>query len=195
MTERGRTTRLLVLGVVHGHGTASGYQVGTTLQDWGVSEWANVKWGSIYHALRGLVGAGFLAAHEVGGRTDHRLTPSGEREFLDLLRDALRHPEPRPDALGAALILLPAVSRAEARELLRERRATCERWRDDARARAGGWTGPPHFRELFGLWERTASDGEQWICGLISRLDAGAYRMAGDPTPARSTDTSAASMP
>jgi hypothetical protein len=29
-----------------------GYRVGHDPLSWGAGEWANVKWGSIYHALR-----------------------------------------------------------------------------------------------------------------------------------------------
>ena len=45
-------TRLLVLGVVRGSGHMHGYRVGADLLSWGAGEWANVKWGSIYRALR-----------------------------------------------------------------------------------------------------------------------------------------------
>lgn len=41
------TTRLLVLGVVAGHGTTHGYTVHSELVSWGADGWANVKWGSI----------------------------------------------------------------------------------------------------------------------------------------------------
>jgi hypothetical protein len=57
-----------------------GYRVGDDLLSWGAGEWANVEWGSIYHALR----------------------------------DALRRPGHRPDMLGTALALLPALGREEA---------------------------------------------------------------------------------
>lgn len=55
-------TRLLVLGVVHG------YRVGADLLSWGAGQWANVKWGSIYHALRQATRAGFLRDHELTER-------------------------------------------------------------------------------------------------------------------------------
>jgi DNA-binding PadR family transcriptional regulator len=175
-------TRLLVLGIVRGYGRAHGYRVGNDLLSWGADEWANVKWGSIYHALRAGVKAGQLLDHDdVPGRTDYELTERGEAEFRQLLRDALRRPEHRPDMLGAALALLPALEREEALELLRERLATCEALRDKATAQLGGWADPPHVRELFGLWESSAAGGAEWTRGLIARLGSGHYAMAGEP--------------
>jgi DNA-binding PadR family transcriptional regulator len=175
-------TRLLVLGIVRGYGRAHGYRVGNDLLSWGADEWANVKWGSIYHALKALTQAGFLLDHnDIRGRTDYELTERGEAEFMRLLRDAVRRPHPRPDFLGAALAMLPALPRAEAITLLRERLATLEETRDKAQAQMDAWAEPTHVRELFGLWEHTAAGGAEWTRGVIERLEAGAYLMAGEP--------------
>jgi DNA-binding PadR family transcriptional regulator len=174
-------TRLLVLGVVRGYGRAHGYRVGNDLLSWGADEWANVKWGSIYHALRALTQAGFLLDHnDVPGRTDYELTERGEAEFMRLLRDAVRRPQPRPDFLGAALAMLPSLPRAEAIRLLQERLTTLEGTRDKARAQIDALVDPPHVQELFGLWEHNAVSSANWTRGLIERLDAGAYLMAGE---------------
>lgn len=173
-------TRLLVLGVVRGYGRVHGYRVGADLLSWGADEWANVKWGSIYHALRAATRAGFLLDHD-GVRTEYALTERGEAEFRRLLRDALGHPQPRPDLLGAALAMLPALPRADALALLRERLATLQQRRENAQAQLDGWADPPHVQELFGLWEATAAGGAAWTRGLIQRLEAGAYPMAGEP--------------
>jgi DNA-binding PadR family transcriptional regulator len=175
-------TRLLVLGIVRGYGRAHGYRVGHDLLAWGADQWANVKWGSIYHALRKLTADGLLLDHDdVPGRTDYELTDKGEAEYLRLLRDAVRRPQPRPDFLGAALAMLPSLPRAEAIVLLRERLAILEAERDKAQAEMDGWADPPHVRELFGLWQETAAGGVEWTLGLIGRLEAGAYPMAGEP--------------
>jgi DNA-binding PadR family transcriptional regulator len=175
-------TRLLVLGVVRGYGRAHGYRVGNDLLSWGAGEWANVKWGSIYHALRRLTADGSLLDHdEVPGRTDYELTERGEAEYQRLLRDALRRPNPRPDLLAAALAMLPSLPRADAVALLRERLAALEDERDKAQAQVDGWAEPAHVRELFGLWQHTAAGGAEWTRGLIERLEAGAYPMAGEP--------------
>jgi DNA-binding PadR family transcriptional regulator len=175
-------TRLLVLGIVRGYGRAHGYRVGNDLLSWGADEWANVKWGSIYHALRALTQGGYLLDHnDIPGRTEYELTERGEAEFRRLLRDALRRPLPRPDFLGAALAMLPSLPRDEAISLLQERRAALEAARDKARAQVDALVDPPHVRELFGLWEHTAASAAEWTRGLIERLEAGAYPMDGEP--------------
>ncbi|MEV0679202.1 PadR family transcriptional regulator [Actinosynnema sp. NPDC050436] len=174
-------TRLLVLGVVRGYGRAHGYLIGNDLMSWRAGEWANVKWGSLYHALKQLTKDGCLVDETVPpSRTDYTLTAKGEQEFQRLLRDALRRPETRPDTLAAGLALLPSLTRQEAVALLRERLAALEERAAQARAEVRGWTEPPHVRELFGLWEHTADSGAAWTRGLLERLAAGAYPMAGE---------------
>jgi len=175
-------TRLLVLGIVRGYGRAHGYRIGNDLLSWGADEWANVKWGSIYHALRSLTEGGFLLDHnDVPGRTEYELTERGEAEYLKLLRDALRRPQPRPDFLGAALAMLPSLPREEAVALLKQRLTALEAARDKAHAQVDALVEPPHVRELFGLWEHNAATSAEWTRGLIERLEAGAYPMAGEP--------------
>ena len=175
-------TRLLVLGIVRGYGRAHGYRIGNDLISWGADEWANVKWGSIYHALRSLTNAGLMIDHnDVPGRTEYELTEKGHAEFLRLLRDAVRKPHARPEYLGAALAMLPSLRRDEAIRLLRERLSALEAERDKAQAQLDGWTHPPHVKELFGLWQHTAAGGVEWTRGVIERLEAGAYPMLGEP--------------
>jgi DNA-binding PadR family transcriptional regulator len=175
-------TRLLVLGIVRGYGRAHGYRIGNDLLSWGADEWANVKWGSIYHALHSLTEGGYLRDfNDMPGRTEYELTERGEAEYMKLLRDALRRPQPRPDALGAALAMLPSLSREEAIALLRERLAALETARDKARAQVDALVDPPHVRELFGMWEHSAASSAEWTRGLIERLEGGAYPMAGEP--------------
>ncbi len=175
-------TRLLVLGVVRGYGRAHGYRVGTDLASWGADDWANVKWGSIYHALRRLTDDGLLLDHvDLPGRTDYELTERGEAEFQRLLREAVRRPHTRPDQLGAALAMLPALPRADAVRLLRERLGALEEIRDKAQGQLDAFAEPPHWGELFGLWRHSADRDVEWTAGLIERLEGGAYAMAGEP--------------
>jgi DNA-binding PadR family transcriptional regulator len=176
-------TRLLVLGVVRGYGRAHGYLIGNDLLSWGADRWANVKWGSIYHALKQLAKTGSLTEDwiSVPGRTDYELTEKGEAEFQRLLRAAIKQPEHRPDMLGAGLALLPSLSRSDAITLLKERLAALEADRDDARVQARKARGPEHMVELYTLFEQSAESGADWTRGLIERLEAGAYPMAGEP--------------
>lgn len=175
-------TRLLVLGVVRGYGRAHGYLIGTDLLAWEADRWANVKWGSIYHALSALTRSGSLSDHAgPRGRTEYELTERGEEEFRSLLRAALRTPDPRPDRLGAAMALLPALPRAEAVALLTERRDASEQARRSAEQRRDTWTEPPHVRELYERWAADAAADAEWCRGLIARLETGEYPMAGEP--------------
>jgi DNA-binding PadR family transcriptional regulator len=177
-------TRLLVLGVVRGFGRAHGYLIRAELVRWGAESWANIKWGSLYHALRKLADDGLLTAtgiDEVAGRTDYEITARGEAEFFRLLKAALREPDPRPDMLAAGLSLLPALSRAEAIALFEVRHRTLRTTQDEYRHQDDSWDKAPHIRELFGLWTHTAAGGAKWTQQMISRLRSGAYLMAGEP--------------
>ncbi|MFB9908075.1 PadR family transcriptional regulator [Allokutzneria oryzae] len=180
-------TRLLVLGVVRAYGRAHGYLVRNELVSWGAEEWANIKWGSLYHALRQLDKDGLLAHTDIEewpGRVDYYLTEQGEAAFHEMLREALRTPEHRPDLLVAGVALLPALTREDAISLLLQRIDALEKEREEkARftSRAGGGEEPEHFRELSGLWVHAADRGVEWTRELVERLREGAYVMAGEP--------------
>ncbi|WP_020668661.1 PadR family transcriptional regulator [Amycolatopsis nigrescens] len=177
-------TRLLVLGVVRGFGTAHGYLVRSELVTWGADEWANVKWGSLYHALRQLAKEGLLRDTQIEqwpGRVDYELTEAGDAEFFRLLRAAIKVPDHRPDLLTAGLALLPALSRDEAVELLEQRLAALESGRADILEQTkAAWPEPGHVGELFGLWTHSLASGAEWTRGLLERLRGGAYVMAGE---------------
>ncbi|MCE7079548.1 PadR family transcriptional regulator [Streptomyces sp. ST2-7A] len=180
-------TRLLVLGVVRMHGRAHGYLVRSELLSWGADEWAHIKFGSIYHALRQLAKEGLLKSTDIPdwpGRVDYEIVPMGEEEFFRLLRDALRQGNNRPVMLGAALVLLPALTREEAIGLLRERIASLSAEQGELIAKvdqsAGEQPQRAHIRELLGLWEHSAAAQADWTRALIERLEAGAYVMAGE---------------
>ncbi|ONI79867.1 transcriptional regulator [Actinosynnema sp. ALI-1.44] len=174
-------TRLLVLGIVRGYGRAHGYLIGNDLLAWGADQWANVKWGSIYHALKQLTKSGSLIEDFQATRTEYELTERGEIEFQKLLRNAFRRPEHRPDMLGAGLALLPALTRPDAIGLLRERLAALEAQRDEADVQLRKSTGPEHVWELYTLWGHSAESSIEWTQGLLSRLEEGKYAMAGEP--------------
>ncbi|MGE0540626.1 MAG: PadR family transcriptional regulator [Dehalococcoidia bacterium] len=179
-------TRLLVLGGVRIYGRAHGYRLGVDLLSWGVEQWANVKWGSIYHALRKLASEGLLTATQFEkwpGRVDYEITARGEAEFFRLLRDALKQPNHHPEMLAAGVAMLPALTRDEAVALLRARLATLEQERGEivsALDQPGPSDLPSHIAELYCLWMSFASSQVEWTRGLIERLENGAYVMAGE---------------
>ncbi|MEU7045214.1 PadR family transcriptional regulator [Streptomyces varsoviensis] len=181
--------RLLVLGAVRLHGRAHGYQVRNDLESWGVHEWSNAKPGSIYHALKQMAKQGLLLAHDiapstVGGppRTEYEVTEAGEAEYFKLLREALTAHDAKVDVLSAGIGFIVDLPRAEAVALLKERVAAMEQWRAEV---ARHWTPGAdedwgHIGEIMGMWVHTADSGARWTRGLIERLEAGAYVMAGE---------------
>ncbi|NUT39893.1 MAG: PadR family transcriptional regulator [Thermoactinospora sp.] len=171
--------RLLVLGAVRAHRRAHGYQVRSDLESWGAHEWSTAKPGSIYHALKQLAKQGMLRAHEVapsdaGGppRVEYELTPAGEAEFLELLRDALSRHDQKIDLLTAGVGFIDALPRDEVIELLRRRLTALEGWRAEVDKH---WTGQEDWGaigEVMRLWVHFSDSGAEWTRGLIERLQA-----------------------
>ena len=185
-------TRLLVLGVVRVYGCAHGYLVRGELVSWGAEKWANIKWGSIYHALKQMTKDGLVeASNGPNWRVDYTITDAGDAEFERLLRDALRQPGHRRDLVTAGLAFVTALPRAEAVALLEERlegleaelaEVTPHLDRPDAETLAFD-----HVSELFGLWAHSVRGSVEWTRGLIERLASGAYVMADDDASAFGT--------
>lgn len=185
-------TRLLVLGVVRMYGTAHGYQVRRELLTWSADKWANVAPGSIYHALKKMATEGLLEvasteAHSGGAdRTAYRLTQDGETEFQLLLAKYLAGSDDATQGsyqLAAAVTFLPALPRAKALSLLKHRltqvagqRATVR----DLLANGTDWGQPEHVAELYRMWLASIDGQEEWLRGLVDRLESGRYAMADD---------------
>ncbi|HEX9336559.1 MAG TPA: PadR family transcriptional regulator [Pseudonocardiaceae bacterium] len=182
-------TRLLVLGVVRMHGQAHGYQVRRDLLSWAADRWANVRPGSIYHALKQMTKDGLVAevAVEEGeagpDRTLYRLTEDGETEFAVLLSRSLIEPERGAESLNAAMTFLPTLPRQRAIDLLERRMTVLAAQVTNARqgvadnSRMGK---PEHVRELFRLWEYATDASVRWLRQLIDQLVAGEFVMADD---------------
>jgi DNA-binding PadR family transcriptional regulator len=189
--------RLLVLGVVRMHGQTHGYRAYRELQSWRVETWASVKPGSVYHALNQLTKQGVLRqvlvedSKKGPSRTVFEMTEDGEAEFQRLLDEALTSPD--IDFLGAGLVFMQALPRARAIELLGQRLRQVEAIRDDLRATLpssqNAWPSshyawePAGHPELADLWITSFENAATWTAGMIVRLEAGAYRMADDPSP------------
>ncbi|MET9096654.1 PadR family transcriptional regulator [Streptomyces cyaneofuscatus] len=169
-------TRLLVLGAVRRHGIAHGYLVNRELDAIGAQNWAKLKSGSIYHALRQLTKDGLMHATQIDewpGRVDYQVTEEGEREFDRLLRDALRRPGPRADLLAAALSLLSEIPRGEAAELLEERLSIQEAERAGLADQMAAVEDSDRLAELYGMLMQSADSGLAWTRGLLERLASG----------------------
>lgn len=117
----------MILGLVKWLQPVHGYDVRRELMSWGVDRWADIRPGSIYHALRKLTDEGLLAevaTEQVGARpvrTTYRVTPAGDREFAELLRRYWWEYSEPVDPFAAAFSYLPALPRREAVAALRNR--------------------------------------------------------------------------
>jgi len=186
-------TRLLVLGVVRMSGRAHGYQVRRELLSWRADKWGNVQPGSIYHALKKMTAEGLLEQVEDAeasagpDRVAYRLTEDGETEFLLLLTDALSSQEATGYSLSAAVTLMPTLPRDQVLSLLRlqlshrEAQLTSTHYALEHAVDLGK---PPHVAELYRLWSAHAEADVTWMKGLIARVEAGDYVMAGEGEPA-----------
>ncbi|MFJ9780997.1 PadR family transcriptional regulator [Amycolatopsis sp. NPDC101161] len=185
-------TRLLVLGVVRMYGRAHGYQVRRELLSWSADKWANVQPGSIYHALKKMTAEELLEQVDVepgdGGpdRTAYRLTDVGEQEYQVLLSKALSDPSLNHPDLSAGISLMTTLPRARVINLLRHRLVHLEAERRQAQLmleeiKASMELGTPeHVSELYRLWGGITDASLTWLEGLVARLEAGEYVMAGE---------------
>jgi len=184
------TTRLLVLGVVRIFQPVHGYVVRRELVSWRAQEWASIKPGSIYNALKTLTQDGLLevvGTDQVAGRperTTYRLTSVGDQEFRVLLREewwTLRSPT---DPLMAALSFLGYVKREEAIAALQHRTVQIHglvRHLQMATDEVDGVEAPWHVREMHLLLSARLLAEVGWAEKLIERLRKGEYTTADDP--------------
>ncbi|QTE31671.1 PadR family transcriptional regulator [Pengzhenrongella sicca] len=182
--------RLLVLGAVHQHGRAHGYQVRGDLESWGAHEWSNAKPGSIYHALKQMAKQGLLSAHEIapstaGGppRTEYEITQLGTKEFFSLLREALASYDQKMDVVSSGIGFIVHLPREEVVALLKTRVKGLEEWRKSVTDYYSPEDGPEplgHIGEIMHLWVHTADAGAQWTRGQLERIEGGAYTFEGE---------------
>jgi DNA-binding PadR family transcriptional regulator len=187
------STRLLILGVVRALQPVHGYEVRRELVSWRAETWANVAYGSIYHALTKMSAEGLLeevATERQGNRptrTSYRITASGEAEFQRLLRAAWWTTQPTVDPFFAAISFLPYLNRAEAAAALRHRAAELSaELRDhtiDRRSPPAKDT-PPHMLERWALAEERLRVEINWCTSLAERIEAGELYFAGEEQPA-----------
>ena len=189
------TTRLLVLGAVRIFQPVHGYDVRRELISWHAEEWASVAPGSIYNALRSLTRDGLLevvGTKQVGSRperTTYRLTPRGDADFQELLRETWWTVRVPLDPLIAAVSLLGFAKRDEAIAALEARIATIRgqiKQNEFTIAAVDGIETPDHVREMIRLINARIGAEIEWATKFIARLRAGEYRTLGDPgwTPA-----------
>jgi DNA-binding PadR family transcriptional regulator len=187
-------TRLLVLGAVRILQPAHGYLVMRELATWKVDEWAKLKPGSIYNALRSLTKAGLLEEERAegersgaggGNKAVYRLTHDGEAEFERLVRQAIWQLHPwEPEVLSAGVSFWSVLSREEILEALEARRAQLVAWLSSNRYAEDSITRSPstpqHVAEHFKLAGARMQGELDWTEGVARRVKDGAYVFRGE---------------
>jgi DNA-binding PadR family transcriptional regulator len=173
-------TRMMILGLVQWMQPVHGYDVRRELLSWSADKWANVQPGSIYHALRKLAEDGLLeevATEQVGARparTTYRVTPAGDREFEDMLRNSWWEHREAIDPFGPAFSFLPHLPRREAVAALRNRAAVL---RDKLAAFgkdvAESPDNPIHVTWFYELHLARAEAEIAWCRRIADRIEAG----------------------
>nr|WP_189180801.1 PadR family transcriptional regulator [Microbispora rosea] len=176
------STRVLILGVLL-DGPLHGYEVRKTLELWGAQHWANVAFGSIYHALGKMAQEGLLEVVERGedagrgggrGRTVYAITPEGRAEFDRRLREHWSEIMPIADPFLVALTFMDRLPKAdllaavrERGERLREGFAMLERARHAKRAADA----PRHVDECIALSAAEYRAQLEWLEQAAERID------------------------
>lgn len=120
-------TRLLILGVLRITQPTHGYDIRRELESWHADHWANIAYGSIYHALAKMSEEGLIKpvdTDRMGNRpakTTYVVTETGEKEFQRLLREYWWETKPVIDPFQVALTFMDAMPRDELLATLRHR--------------------------------------------------------------------------
>jgi DNA-binding PadR family transcriptional regulator len=180
---------MLVLGVVRIFQPVHGYDVRRELITWHAEEWGNVAPGSIYNALKTLVKEEMIeiaSTEHVGGRperTSYRLTPRGERELNELLRDALWTVKMPVDPLVAVVSVMGFLKRDELIAALEARSAQIAgaiAHAEHAIVAVDDVETPAHVREMLRLLNARMGSELAWSKDFVGRLRAGDYDTADD---------------
>jgi DNA-binding PadR family transcriptional regulator len=183
------TTRTLVLGCVKLFQPVHGYDVRRELMTWHAQDWANAAPGSIYSALKILVKEGALevvGTKAIGGRPERtmfRITPRGEQELFEAVRDTWWNVKMLVDPMVAGVSMISFMERAEAIQALEARIVLIEGNVLHATLVTDAIDGretPPHVREMMWLISARAMAEVAWARAFITRLRAGEYHLRGE---------------
>ncbi|MEV6767925.1 PadR family transcriptional regulator [Nocardia sp. NPDC051030] len=193
------TTRLMVLAVVRLLQPVHGYDVRRELLSWHADDWANVKPGSVYGALNTLQRDGLISVEEVGQdgarpeRTTYRLTAEGEKEFGEMLREALFAADQLKHPYFASVALFPHAPKADVLAALRSRILKFESdlvFLDREQERILAGSGNPSEAEPFHVADAMRLQADhvradlEWSKRTVRRIESGeldVWGLAGPP--------------
>lgn len=173
--------QLLVLAAIHFDGPQHGYKLHQKIQSWAADEWADVKTGSVYHALAALKRQGYLTV--AGAQTSregpqknlYTLTKTGKQHLLELLRTALMHTDLK--ILSAGIACMRLLPRTEVLELLRQNLQSQLTVQAHVRSlpTQNSLEKPTYNPELVKIWVAYHDSCTDSVTALIKRLEDGEY--------------------
>lgn len=178
------SSRLLILGVLRTKQPTHGYDIRKELETWRAEQWANVAYGSIYHALNKMAGEGLVepvdTTDRVGNRpakTTYAITERGEEEFQRLLREYWWEPKPAIDPFQTALTFMNAMPRDELVAALHHRadlrRADLKILEWATKLKTAPPNTPRHIAENMRLAAAHAEAELYWIQDSIAKVERG----------------------
>ncbi len=172
--------RLMVLGVIRRTGPVHAYRIKQELSSWSADEWTNVKTGSIYHALNQMEHEGVLKTAERHELRQYTMTPTGETEYVRLIKSALTSND--LGTLAAGLAFMDSLPRKHVMELLHQnlkKQTELQAYIHSLPTSPNPET-PCQNPEVIGLWTNHVDSCVSRLSGLIARIDAGWYKFADD---------------
>lgn len=179
---------MLVLAVVRILQPVHGYDVRRELLAWQAETWANVKPGSVYGALNTLQREGLIEVEGVGQdgarpeRTTYRITTEGERQFGDMVREAVWSTERPKNPYLASVALMPHLPREEVVAALRARilkfEAELSQWRREEQRILEGSGNPAegdpyHVADAVRLSADHIEADLNWSRKTLARIESG----------------------
>lgn len=176
------STRLLILGALRFLQPTHGYRIRSELESWSAENWANIAYGSIYHALKKMAEEGLVEATGTDrvdnrpARTTYAITEFGEAEFHRLLHEHWWEMKPVIDPFQVALSFMGDLPRDELISALRRRatayRSAVEELEYSRRSKMMS-DAPRHVNEIFNLAAAQAEASAQWADETIRKVERG----------------------
>ena len=172
---------LAVLALLH-EGPTHPYEMGRTLRERRKEQSIKLNYGSLYTVVRQLLAAGLIAERGTtreGARPDrtiYALTPAGEEELRDWMRELVSTPQKEYRQFEAALALLGVLPPEAVLTLLRERLDHLQAETEVGRAelRRAEAAGLEPFFLIEDEYRFALLDAERaWVQGLIARIAHG----------------------